>query len=78
MRSPSKLSYILLLLLSLLLLLYSIILLYFFCIVGGTRSGKCLQFEICVKAEFCTENFGGQDTSFTLKGLIECVIVFLG
>ena len=21
------------------------------------------------KAEFCTENFGGQDTSFTLKGL---------
>ena len=39
------------------------------CVVGGTCSGKCHQFEICVKAEFCTENFGGRDTSFTLKGL---------
>ena len=25
---------------------------------------------IYVKAEFCTENFDGRDTSFTLKGLI--------
>ena len=26
-------------------------------------------------AEFCTENFGGRDTSLTLKGLIKRVIV---
>ena len=47
---------------------------FFFCILGETRSGKCLQFEICVKTEFCTENFGGRDTSFTLKGLIICTL----
>ena len=45
------------------------------CVVGETHSGKCPQFEIrggrspFQSWKFCTENFGGRDTSFTLKGL---------
>ena len=41
----------------------------FLYVVDGTLE-NVPDFETCgVKAEFCAENFGGRDTSFTLKGL---------